>query len=214
MPNTLGNSAPTDASAVQWQASIAAARQGDRDAVGQLFAELRSHLRASAGAYLDQQLQAKIGASDIVQETLFKAHREFDQFQGTSRSEIVAWTQAILGQQVQAAYRRYRGTSKRSVERETQLASTIETGECAVPANYGTPSSHAMAREESQLLQAALQDLSPRHELVIRLRNELQLSFSEVAAALDCTTEAAQKLWSRAIKKLAKALSRQGAVRH
>lgn len=198
---------------MQWQASIAAARQGDRDAVGQIFAKLRADLRASAGAYLDHQLQAKIGVSDIVQESLLKAHREFDHFQGTSRSDIVAWARAILGQQVQAAYRRYRGTSKRAVVRETQLASNIETGECAVAAHCSTPSSHAMAREESQLLQAALQELSPRHELVIRLRNELQLSFSEVAAALHCTTEAAQKLWSRAIKKLAKALARQGAVR-
>ncbi len=57
-------------------------------------------------------------------------------------------------------------------------------------------------------LEAALRQLSPRHEQVIRLRNELKLPFADVAVALSCTEDAAQKLWTRAIKQLTRMMKR------
>ena len=52
-----------------------------------------------------------------------------------------------------------------------------------------------------------LQQLSPRYEQVIRLRNELKLSFAEVAIAMSCSADAAQKLWTRAVKQLSRTLN-------
>jgi RNA polymerase sigma factor (sigma-70 family) len=63
-----------------------------------------------------------------------------------------------------------------------------------------------MANEEQMRLEAALRQLSPRHEQVIRLRNEPKLSFAEVGIALSCSEDAAQKLWTRAIKQLTQKL--------
>ncbi len=164
---------------------------------------------AVAHEQLDGRLQVKVSPSDIVQETLLEAHRGFATFRGQSRAELVLWVQGILNHRVQTAYRKYRGTGKRDIARETGLHELSESKQPHELAMINSsPSSHAAANEEQTRLEAALRTLSPRHEQVIRLRNELKLPFSEVAVALSCTEDAAQKLWTRAVKQLSRKLNR------
>lgn len=197
-----------ETSAAVWDAHVAAAREGDREALGHVLGRLGAYLRRRADEELDTQLQVKVSPSDIVQETLLEAHRDFAQFRGTTRGELVAWVQEILNHRVQTAGRHYRGTGKRNLARETDLG--FREGFCSHVAELAvtnsTPSGHAVAAEECMQLGAALSQLSPREEQVIRLRNELQLSFAEVGTALGCSADAAQKLWSRALKRLARKL--------
>jgi RNA polymerase sigma-70 factor (ECF subfamily) len=198
----LGNSA------VRWRDRIAAARDGDREALGEIFQRLRAWLRASAMEQLDAELQVKISPSDVVQETLLEAHRGFEKFRGASQAELVLWVQGILNHRVQTAYRKYRGTSKRNIGRETGLHALSESRHLPeLATTESSPSGHAVANEELMRLEAALRQLSPRHEQVIRLRNELKLPFADVAVALSCSEDAAQKLWTRAIKQLTRILT-------
>jgi RNA polymerase sigma-70 factor (ECF subfamily) len=190
-----------------WGALISAAQAGSRDALGAIFGQLRAYLRGRAREQLDAQLQVKVSPSDIVQETLLEAHRSFATFQGGTRAELVVWIQGILNHRVQTAYRTYRGTSKRNIGRETGLHQLDESNrEIQLAAVSSSPSGRAADKEELERLEAALKDLSPRYEQVIRLRNELKLSFAEVGVALACSDDAAQKLWTRAVKLLAKKL--------
>ena len=116
--------------------------------------------------------------------------------------------QGILNHRVQTAYRKYRGTSKRNIARETGLHQLVESSqEHQLAIASGSPSRHAVVNEESKRLEDALQQLSPHYEQVIRLRNELKLSFAEIAVAMSCSPDAAQKLWTRAIKQLSRKLS-------
>jgi RNA polymerase sigma-70 factor (ECF subfamily) len=197
-----------DTSADRWRARISDAQNGDREALGEIFERLRAYLRARAQEQLDGQLQVKVSPSDVVQETLLEAHRGFATFRGDTRVEFVMWVQGILNHRVQTAYRRYRGTTKRDIRREIGLH---ELGESKQPAEiamtHSSPSGNAIANEEQSRLDAALRQLSMRHEQVIRLRNELKLSFAEVGTALGCTEDAAQKLWSRAVKHLSRTLN-------
>lgn len=194
-----------ETSAAGWFAHVEAAREGDREALGHVLARLGAYLRLRACDELDPQLQVKVSPSDIVQETLLAAHRDFAQFRGTTRGELVAWVQEILHNHVQTACRRYRGTDKRDLARETELGFqdgfSSDLAELAVTSS--TPSGYAVAAEDNARLGVALKQLSPREEQVIRLRNELQLSFAEVGTALGCSADAAQKLWSRALQRLA-----------
>jgi RNA polymerase sigma-70 factor (ECF subfamily) len=181
---------------------------GDREALGQVFERLRAYLQVRAREQLDGRLQVKVSPSDVVQETLLEAHRGFDTFRGATRAELVLWIQGILNHRVQTAYRKYRGASKRNIARETGLHLLDESRrESALAITNSSPSGHAVVNEELRRLEEALTELSPRHEQVIRLRNELKLSFAEVAIALDCSADAAQKLWARAIDQLSRKLN-------
>jgi RNA polymerase sigma-70 factor (ECF subfamily) len=202
--------ASVELSAARWGALIAQARQGDRNALGDVFQQVRAYLQARAREHLDDQLRVKTSPSDIVQETLLEAHRSFGTFHGKSRSELIVWLQAILTHRVKTARRRYRGTDKRDLAREVSLRDGDTSGAAIqlATASQSTPSGRAAQNEELARLEQALQELSTRHEQVIRLRNELKLSFVEVGEALGCSDDAAQKLWTRAIDALARNLNR------
>jgi RNA polymerase sigma-70 factor (ECF subfamily) len=45
---------------------------------------------------INRRLQRKLDASDAVQEACFRATRCFQQFRGTSESELLAWLRQIL----------------------------------------------------------------------------------------------------------------------
>lgn len=193
-----------------WKSRIDAARGGDRDAVADLFNGLRAYLHRRAEQQLDADLSVKVSPSDIVQETFLRAFAGIGAFKGTTRGELIAWVQSILKTRLQNANRRFRGTGKRDIGREQLERRSGTRNVNRVAAHEETPSRVLMAHEELQRLEAALRTLPPRQELAIRLRNELRLSFEEVAEALDCSQEAAQKLWARAVSRLATKLSASG----
>jgi RNA polymerase sigma-70 factor (ECF subfamily) len=203
----IGGSA--ELSAAQWDAKVIAAQQGDREALNELFRRIRAYLRACALEQLDVKLQVKVSPSDVVQETLLEAHRGFAKFRGATRADLVVWLQGILNHRVQTAFRKYRGTSKRNIAREVPLYKQEELQQDAQRAavTHSSPSGHAIKGEELAALEKTLNELPPRYEQVIRLRNELKLSFAEVAIALSCSDDAAQKLWTRAIDQLARKLN-------
>jgi RNA polymerase sigma-70 factor, ECF subfamily len=197
-----------EASAAHWQGRIAAAQEGDRHALGEIFEQLRPYLRSRAQEQLDPQLQVKVSPSDVVQETLLEAHRGFAEFHGQSRAEVLVWVQGVLNHRIQTAYRKYRGTGKRDLSREVRLHETEESEQpIQLVANQSSPSAEVIGGEERGRLEQALQELPPRYEQAIRLRNELGLSFQEVGIALNCSADAARKLWTRAIDQLATRLN-------
>ncbi|MCA9212651.1 MAG: sigma-70 family RNA polymerase sigma factor [Planctomycetales bacterium] len=195
-------------SSAHWHRTIASAQVGDRDALGELFHRLRGYLKARAQERIDGHLGTKISPSDVVQETLLEAYRSFDTFHGGSRAELVVWLQGILNHRVKTANRTFRGTSKRNINVEMpQWLRDDSANEFDIAAEQQSPSWKAIEREERERLDAALKQLSRRHEQVIRLRNELKLSFSEIGQAIDCSDDAAQKLWTRAVHRLGQLLN-------
>ena len=57
----------------------------------------RSYLNALGRALLSSgPLRNKLDASDLVQETLIKAHQGRDQFRGNTRAEFLTWLRRIL----------------------------------------------------------------------------------------------------------------------
>jgi RNA polymerase sigma-70 factor (ECF subfamily) len=88
------------------------ARAGDETARGRLLELYRNYLRLLARALISQPLRARFDASDLVQETFLKAHREFAAFVGSSEPELVVWLRQILVRTVADQVKRHRAKGR------------------------------------------------------------------------------------------------------
>ncbi|NUQ62245.1 MAG: sigma-70 family RNA polymerase sigma factor [Pirellulales bacterium] len=186
---------------------IQKARQGDEACRDQLFQMCRSYLGLIARAQVETWLQVKVDASDLVQETMLEAYRDFARFQGESEQEWMAWLRKILSHNVADYVRQYRGTAKRQIGREVRFR---DPGESAADARGApepiapgaTPSQEFLQIDDELRVAAALGQLPPDYQEVILLRNLRRLSFNEVAQEMGRSRPAVQMLWMRAIKRL------------
>lgn len=185
-----------------------AARKGDVGQKDQLFEACRGYLQVVARAQVETWLQGKVDASDIVQQTMMEAHRDFDRFSGKNKAEWLAWLRRILAHNAADFVRHYRGTAKRQERREVRLAPPPDQSSLA---GYGdppdpgeSPSQQAMRHDDELRLAVAMTELSADHAEVIMLRNLQRLPFDQVAERMGRTRPATQMLWMRAIKSLQK----------
>ncbi len=205
-----GQQAMSEAEAPKVPELIRQAQQGHAESREQLFALCRSYLGFAARAQIETWLRVKVDASDLVQQTMLEAHRDFVRFQGDTEAELLAWLRKILLHNVADFVRHYRGTAKRQVRREVPFRHPAESGlpagaaEPAAPG--GTPSQEFLRRDNELRVIAALEQLAPDYQEVIFLRNLQRLSFNEVAERMGRSRPAAQMLWKRAIEKLRSAM--------
>src|SRR5207253_544528 len=114
-----------------------------------------------------------------------EAHRDFAQFRGATEGELVAWLRQILATTLANQVRRFRGTRKRDVRLEQELAGDLDRSSRALArglaAKESSPSQHAARREQAVLLADALDRLPADYREVIILRHLEGLKFPEVA---------------------------------
>jgi RNA polymerase sigma-70 factor (ECF subfamily) len=187
-------------------ALIRTARAGDGPALEALLESYRGLLRVLARPALGDLPAAAADASDVVQETLLKAHRSFPQFRGASEGELVAWLKSILVRNVGDAYRRVTGRGSRPLPRQRSLEAMIDRSSRALqdlfPASGTSPSQRAGAREHQRSLAAALDRLTPEHREVVTLRSLEGHEWAEVGERMGRSPDAARVLWGRALRAL------------
>lgn len=185
---------------------IDAARDGNREAFGNLVSQYCAYLLLIANDDLGQDVQAKLGPSDIVQKTFATAHEKIHQFRGNTSVELKRWLRQILRNYILEAQRQFVVGQGRSVQHETQLTEPITQ----TPTNVNwTPRSCAIRNEEKELLEQAMSQLPENYQRVLRLRNWDELQFAEIGGQLGLSDEASRKLWYRALVKLRQALAAQ-----
>lgn len=189
---------------------LSKARAGDPMARDRLFAACRSYLGLLARTNVEPWMRAKVDASDLVQQTLLDAHRDFERFQGKTDQEWLAWLRQILNHNAFDAVRHYGAAGKRAARREVPLGGNAGDSTGAhfePPSPDDSPSQMAMHHESELLLAEALDQLPEDYREVIILRNIQRLPFEEVATQLGRSRPATQMLWMRAIQKLKTLLS-------
>jgi RNA polymerase sigma-70 factor, ECF subfamily len=179
---------------------ILRARGGCAESLEYLTDRFRRYLLLVANAELDCHIQAKFGASDLVQDALMAAHKGFGRFQGTSEKQLRLWLRRILLNRLATSSRSFLVAAKRDACRERQSP----TGLAAERVIDGalTPASSALAAEQALTVERAISGLNERYRKVISWRCFERRSFGEIAVELGMSANAARKLWCRAIEQL------------
>jgi RNA polymerase sigma-70 factor (ECF subfamily) len=183
-------------------------RRGDEQAREQLFESYRPYLHLLAQGQLGRHLRAKCDASDLVQQTLLEAHRDFGAFQGMHEAELLAWLRRILAHNLFNEARRF-AARQRDANREVSLEvlhsglerSSLTLGRC-LAADDPTPSSLAVLSENAVRLAETLGKLPEDYRAVLVLRVLEGLSAEEVGERLGRSAGAVRMLQMRALTAL------------
>jgi RNA polymerase sigma-70 factor (ECF subfamily) len=163
----------------------------------------REYLRLLARMNMDPRLQAQIDPSDLVQQTLLKAHEKQDQYRGRSGAERAAWLRTILANQMADALRKFRrqqGIRERSIEEALEESSARLD---AWLAQERSSPSHRIERQERLLEMAeAMSRLPDDQRTALELRHLRGLSVPAAAEQMGKTPSAVASLLYRAMKAL------------
>jgi RNA polymerase sigma-70 factor, ECF subfamily len=181
--------------------SIEAARLGQTEALGRALEAFRDYLLVVGRRELDPALRAKVGVSDLVQETLMAAQRDLAAFRGRTRREWRAWLRSILIHTLRNACRQYQLADRRSIDREVSPGAVDGPG-FDPAADSISPGAKAQQRERERALHAALGRLPANYRQVIAWHHRDGATFEEIGSRLGGSAEAARKVWSRALLRL------------
>ena len=169
---------------------VEAARGGDEEATGRLYTRVRPRLlRIALALGVDPD-----DAADLVQETLWAAHRNLGRFDA-ARASFEGWLGTILVRRTRNRWR--------SLARGRRLLKAL----AGAGRSSSEPGSHAV--EARLTLHRLLERLTQRQREVVALYEIDGLSADEVAVILDITAAGVRSLARDVRRKLAKELARK-----
>jgi RNA polymerase sigma-70 factor (ECF subfamily) len=177
----------------------------DSPALGNLD-RFRSWLGLLARLQVQPRFRAKFDPSDIVQQTLLEAVRDWPNFRGRNEAELAAWLRQILAHVLRHEVRRFGDAQRRDVGREISLEQALAVSSRrlgdALAAPGSSPSEQAGRHELELRLADALARLPADYAEIILLRNIEGLSHEEASERMGRGVGAVRMLWVRALGRL------------
>lgn len=177
------------------QALIQRARKGDQDAFAALVTEHQRYVYNLALRVLKNEDEAL----DLAQETFVRAWTALPNFRG--QSQFRTWLYRIV---TNLCYNRLPGLRRSLNELGDDVISELpETDR-----SPGNPSSGSEDRELRSYLHRAIEELDEHYRLLISLRYQNELSYEEIAGALNLPLGTVKTGLFRAKEQLRRALER------
>ena len=154
-----------------------------------------------------RRLQAKLDASDLVQETLLKAHQaeREGRFRRQSDTETEAWLRRILANTLADAVRKY-AAGKQDVVLEQSLQAALDDSssrlQAWLAADQSSPSQQAVRQEQLRRLADALARLPADQRIAVELKKLHGRSVADIAEHMGKSRAAVAGLVRRGLDRL------------
>jgi RNA polymerase sigma-70 factor (ECF subfamily) len=174
------------------------ALSGDADAFGEIVRRWERRIYALAYGMLGREDEAR----DAAQETFIAAFRNLGNFRGEAK--VSSWLHRIAVNQCITRQRRARTRAENPLEAGTGEA------QFAAPAE-SSPARRAEGRERNEAVRRAVAALPPELREVIVLKEFEELTFQEIADALDLPLSTVKSRLYTALRQLRLRLEQYGA---
>jgi RNA polymerase sigma-70 factor (ECF subfamily) len=169
----------------------------------------RDYLCLLARVQLDPRWQAKVDPSDVVQQTLLRAHQARDQFRGGDLAKQAAWLRRILANTLANVFRDL-GRDKRDAALERSLEQALDDSsarlEAWLVADQPSPSEEAMRHEQLLHLAVALEQLPNDQREAVVLRHCHGWPVQQISEHMGRSLAAVASLLRRGLKHLRRQL--------
>jgi RNA polymerase sigma-70 factor (ECF subfamily) len=192
---------------------IERARAGDAEALNEIFTRHRRRLRHMVEMRLDWRLQARIDASDVIQDAFLQAAARLDEYFHNPTMPLFLWLRLVVGERLTKLHRHHLGAQMRDAGREVSLyrdalpAASSAALAAQLLGKHTSPTQAVLRAERMLRLQEALNALDPIDREVLALRHFEELTRSEAAQVLGIEEAAAAKRYVRALKRLKEMLA-------
>jgi RNA polymerase sigma-70 factor (ECF subfamily) len=177
---------------------IRRARDGSDAALNDLFSFYGEKLLGLVRLRLGPGLRPRIESQDILQETLLKAFRGIDQFDGSGERTLIAWLGTIARNVIRDEVG-YLHRKARDVDREVPLTDAAKPIELRIR----DEASRLELSRKSLYLERALEELEPDRREVIVLRHFEELTYPEIAERTGKAPDACRMMHRRTMASLA-----------
>jgi RNA polymerase sigma-70 factor (ECF subfamily) len=158
----------------------------------------------------DPRFRRRFDSSDLVQETLLRAHQNLEQFRGQTEAELVKWLEVILGHVVLGQIREATA-GKRDVRLEQSLQALLAESSVKLAAfltaDQPSPSGQVERRELLVRVAEALDQLPEDQRDVILLRYVSDTPLAQIAEQLGRTPKSVAGLLRRGLQRLRELLA-------
>ncbi len=189
------------------------ARAGDGGALNDIFSRHRDRLCRMVDMRLDRRVQARIDASDVVQDAYLDVVNRLDDYLQNPHLPLFLWLRLVVGERLLKLHRLHLGAQMRDAAREVSLyrgalpAASSAALAAQLLGKHTSPTEAALRAERVLRLQEAINALDPLDREILSLRHFEELTSAEAALALGIEEAAAAKRYLRALKRLKDSLA-------
>ena len=163
----------------------------------------RDYLHLLSRVGLGGRLRALADSSDVVQQTLLRAHERIGQFRGAGEAELLGWLRAILARQLADLARR---AGQPQWEKRRSLEAALEQSSARLASwladEQPSPGEQAQERERLLRLAEALARLPQDQRTAVELHHLEGYSVPEVGRRMDRSAGSVAGLLHRGLKAL------------
>jgi RNA polymerase sigma-70 factor (ECF subfamily) len=187
-----------------------AAVDSPQAALGELLNAYRPFLLAIAEAQVDGELRPKVSPSDLVQETIIEARRDFHQGSFENGPQLEAWLRTMLANNLADARKKYRQAAKRDIRRERSVHdSRVQQLLDRVVQQEYVRSAHDDHRQAIRdRLARALKRLPREKRTIILWVHMKGMSLHDIAERVGKKYDATRQFWKRALLQLKQELEK------